>query len=108
MTPTATAPATVDHARTTRILRFTALGGFAVLLVLFVLTMVLVLGDAVDGDGSAGAFTDAAVWMFRAAAAAGLIALATPRDLMAATPRRALVTAQYALGVAGVVLQLMD
>ncbi|MEU2230039.1 hypothetical protein [Streptomyces vietnamensis] len=103
-----TTPATDDFARATRRLRFTALGGFVVLLGLFVLTMVLVLGDAIDGDGAAGAFTDAAIWTFRAAAAAGLVALVTPRDRMATTPRRALVIAQYALGVAGVVLQLMD
>ncbi|MGW5775107.1 hypothetical protein [Streptomyces sp. NPDC003863] len=101
-------PATDDFARTTRKLRFTALGGFGALLVLFVLTVVLVLGDAVDGDGAAGGFTEVAFWTFRVAVVAGLVALVTPRDRMATRPRRALVVAQYGLGAVGVALQLMD
>ncbi|MFH8838590.1 hypothetical protein [Streptomyces sp. NPDC017868] len=105
---TPTTPATDDLARITRILRFTALGGFTALLGLFFFTVVLVLGDAVDGDGAAGGFTTAALWMFPVGAVAGLIALLTPRDLMPTGPRRALVIAQYVLAVAGVVLQLMD
>ncbi|WP_017239333.1 hypothetical protein [Streptomyces sp. SS] len=108
MTPTTPAPTTDDFARTTRNLRFTALGGFLVLAALLVLTAMLALGDAVSGDGAGGAFTDAAFWMFPFAAAAGLVALVTPRDLMPTTPRRALVIAQYALGIAGVFLQTLD
>ncbi|MEU0398959.1 hypothetical protein ABZ318_01725 [Streptomyces sp. NPDC006197] len=101
-------PVADDIARTTRRLRLTALGGFAVLLALFAFTVVLVLGDAIDGDGAAGAFTDAAFWTFRVAAVSGLVALAAPRNLLATTPRRAFVIAQYALGLVGVVLQLVD
>ncbi|MEV7566160.1 hypothetical protein [Streptomyces tanashiensis] len=108
MTTTTAATGSADLARTTRTLRFTALGGYAVLLLLLVFTAVLVLGDGISGDGSGGAFTTAAFWMFPAGAVAGLAALAAPRDLMPVTPRRALVIAQYALGFVGVLLQTMD
>ncbi|WP_318212568.1 MULTISPECIES: hypothetical protein [unclassified Streptomyces] len=108
MTPTTPTPTTDDFVRTTRDLRFTALGGFLVLAALLVLTATLVIGDGVSGDGVGGGFTDAAFWMFPFAAAAGLVALVTPRALMPATPRRALVIAQYALGVLGVFLQILD
>ncbi|MGW4704029.1 hypothetical protein [Streptomyces sp. NPDC004285] len=112
MTTTSTSTTTTtpadDPARTTRTLRFAALGGFAVLLALLVLTAALALGDAVGGDGRSGAFTTAAFWTFPVGAGAGLTALAVPRDLMATGPRRALVVAQYALGAVGVLLQLLD
>lgn len=110
MTPTTPTPANTadDLARTTRTLRFTALGGFLVLAALLVLTAILAMGDAISGDGVGGGFTDAAFWMFPFAAAVGLVALVTPRDLMPTTPRRALVIAQYALGIAGVFLQTLD
>ncbi|MFJ6576753.1 hypothetical protein ACIQMY_12375 [Streptomyces sp. NPDC091368] len=107
-TSTPTSTSADDLARTTRTLRFTALGGFAVLLALLVLTAALVLGDAVSGDGRSGAFTTAAFWTFPVGAGAGLTALAVPRDLMATGPRRALVIGQYALGAVGVLLQLLD
>ncbi|MFE5907555.1 hypothetical protein ACFQ6B_00450 [Streptomyces wedmorensis] len=108
MTPTTLAPTTDDFARTTRNLRFTALGGFLVLAALLALTAMLVIGDAVRGDGAAGGFTDAAFWMFPFGAAVGLVALVTPRSLMPTTPRQTLVIAQYALGVAGAFLQTLD
>ncbi|MEU7075274.1 hypothetical protein AB0B30_23295 [Streptomyces narbonensis] len=108
MTPTTPAPTTDDFVHTTRKLRFIALGGFVVLAALLFLTAVLVMGDAISGDGAGGAFTDAALWMFPIAAAAGVVALAAPRSLMPTTPRRALVIAQYALGILGVFLQTLD
>ncbi|MFF8836277.1 hypothetical protein [Streptomyces sp. NPDC015130] len=108
-TPPETETETDEFVRTsTRKLRLTALGGFAVLAALLVLTAMLVIRDAVSGDGAAGGFTDTAFWMFPVAAAAGLVALATPRALMPTTPRRALVIAQYAFGILGVFLQLLD
>ena len=110
MTPTTPTPTTTtdDFVRTTRNLRFTALGGFVVLAGLLFFTALLVLGDGISGDGVGGGFTTAAYWMFPFAAAAGLVALITPRSLMPTTPRRALVIAQYALGVVGVFLQTLD
>lgn len=79
-----------------------AFAGFGLLLVAActVATMAAILTDAISGDGVGGGFITAGFWAEGLAAAAGVAALVVPR--------RALVTAQYALALAGPVLALLD
>ncbi|GHA64234.1 hypothetical protein ACIQRS_08720 [Streptomyces termitum] len=95
-------------ARVTRRLRWLALGGYFFLLGCLALVVVLVLGDALDGDGRGGPFTDAAFWAVPAGAAIGLVPLAAPRGLLPPVRRTVLVVAQYGAGVLAVLLQIAD
>ncbi|MGW2305487.1 hypothetical protein [Streptomyces sp. NPDC001809] len=81
-------------------LRIAAAGGLLFLLVCLVLTAMITLGDAIEGDGSGGVLIAAGFWSLALGAVAGVAALVVPR--------RALITAQYCLGVAGPLLALMD
>ncbi|MER6097759.1 hypothetical protein ABT154_18250 [Streptomyces sp. NPDC001728] len=98
--------ATADTATTgtpvagTRALRFTAVGGFLFLAVCLVVTGALGLLDAVDGDGADDGFMAAGFWAVGLGAATGAAALINPR--------KGLVVAEYALGIAGPFLALMD
>ncbi|MER5310269.1 hypothetical protein ABT034_21060 [Streptomyces sp. NPDC002773] len=91
--PTAPAPYTFG-------LRVAAAFGLLFLVACLVLTAIFTLGDAIDGDGVGGVFITAGFWSLALGAAAGVAALVVPR--------RALVTAQYCLGLAGPLLALMD
>ncbi|MFB7585912.1 hypothetical protein [Streptomyces sp. NPDC056169] len=81
-------------------LRVTAGFGLLLLLACLVATFMITLGDAVGGDGVGGVFIAAGFWALAAGAVAGVAALIVPR--------RALVTAQYCLAIAGPFLALMD
>ncbi|MFF5787137.1 hypothetical protein ACFY8P_19470 [Streptomyces sp. NPDC012693] len=81
-------------------LRLTAACGLLLLLACLVLTFMIVLTDAVEGDGVGGLFIAAGFWALAAGALAGVVALIAPR--------RHIVIAQYCLAVAGPVLALMD
>ncbi|MFJ8658356.1 hypothetical protein [Streptomyces sp. NPDC093795] len=81
-------------------LRVAAAFGLLFLVACLVLTAVLTLGDAIDGDGVGGIFITAGFWALALGAAVGVAALVVPR--------RALVTAQYCLGLTGPLLALMD
>ncbi|MBX9423711.1 MULTISPECIES: hypothetical protein [Streptomyces] len=92
-TPDTTGPAPLA-------LRLTAAGGLLLLLACLVLTFMIVLKDAVEGDGVGGLFITAGFWALAAGALAGVVALIAPR--------RGTVIAQYGLAIAGPVLALMD
>ncbi|MFE2558975.1 hypothetical protein ACFXGT_23700 [Streptomyces sp. NPDC059352] len=81
-------------------LRLTAAGGLLLLLACLVLTGMITLRDAVEGDGSGGFFIAAGFWALAAGATAGVAALIVPR--------RGLVIAQYCLAIAGPFLAVMD
>ncbi|MFC7927908.1 hypothetical protein [Streptomyces cinereoruber] len=98
--PAPTDPAPDPTAPSTRALRVLALCGFFLLAGCLVLTAVLGLVDAVEGDGVGGGFLTAGLWSLALGAAAGTAALAVPR--------RALVAAQYALAFAAPVLAALD
>ncbi|MGA5494793.1 hypothetical protein ACPCSP_10545 [Streptomyces cinereoruber] len=108
-TPAADLPAPTDlpgpaapdpTAPNTRALRVLALCGFLLLAGCLVLTAVLGLVDAVEGDGVGGGLLTAGLWSLALGAAAGTAALAVPR--------RTLVAAQYALAFAAPVLAALD
>ncbi|MEW1903727.1 hypothetical protein [Streptomyces sp. NPDC086147] len=104
-TPHTTESATTDHPATptapsTRAPRVLALCGFLLLAGCLVLTAVLGLTDAIEGDGADDGFLAAGFWALALGAAAGAAALAVPR--------RALVAAQYALAFAGPFLAALD
>ncbi|MGV9690738.1 hypothetical protein ACWDUX_16680 [Streptomyces sp. NPDC003444] len=98
--PTAPADATDPTAPSPRALRVLALCGFPLLAACLVVTAVLGLTDAIEGDGVGGGFLTAGFWSLVLGAVAGAAALAVPR--------RALVAAQYALAFAGPVLAALD
>ncbi|MFD3534437.1 hypothetical protein [Streptomyces sp. NPDC058664] len=99
--PTAPAPdGTAPTAPYTFGLRLAAACGLLFLLACLVLTAMITLGDAIEGDGSGGVFITAGFWSPALGAVAGVAALVAPR--------RALVTAQYCLGAAGPLLALLD
>ncbi|MFC7975105.1 hypothetical protein ACFUT3_07680 [Streptomyces cinereoruber] len=98
--PGPTDPAPDPTAPSTRALRVIALCGFLLLAGCLVLTAVLGLVDAVEGDGVGGGLLTAGLWSLALGAAAGTAALAVPR--------RALVAAQYALAFAAPVLAALD
>ncbi|MFD3996180.1 hypothetical protein [Streptomyces sp. NPDC058548] len=81
-------------------LRLAAAFGLLFLLACLVFTAMITLRDAVEGDGSGGVLIAAGFWSLALGAVAGVAALVVPH--------RALVTAQYCLGVAGPLLALMD
>ncbi|MEU7296138.1 hypothetical protein AB0A76_23480 [Streptomyces exfoliatus] len=81
-------------------LRLAAACGLVFLLACLVATASIALADAIEGDGSGGFLITAGFWSLALGAVAGVAALVVPR--------RALVTAQYCLGVAGPLLALMD
>ncbi|MFF9067972.1 hypothetical protein ACF09E_21730 [Streptomyces sp. NPDC014891] len=91
--PDTTAPYTLG-------LRLAAACGLLFLLACLVFTGMITLRDAIEGDGSGGILIAAGFWSLALGAVAGVAALAVPR--------RALVAAQYCLGVAGPLLALMD
>ncbi|MGA5197429.1 hypothetical protein [Streptomyces exfoliatus] len=93
-------PSSTPAAPNTSRLRFVAACGLLFLFACLMLTVIFTLGDAIDGDGVGGAFITAGFWSLALGAVAGVAALVVPR--------RALVTAQYCLGVAGPLLALMD
>ncbi|MER7909224.1 hypothetical protein [Streptomyces sp. NPDC096068] len=103
-TPHPTEPATVTTADSTapspRTLRVFALCGFLLLVGCLVVTAVLGLTDAIEGDGVDDGFLAAGFWALVLGAVAGAAALAVPR--------RALVAAQYALAFAGPFLAALD
>ncbi|MFE5831495.1 hypothetical protein ACFQ67_14075 [Streptomyces sp. NPDC056488] len=104
-TPRTTESATTDRpaapaAPSTRAPRVLALCGFLLLAGCLVLTAVLGLTDAIEGDGADDGFLAAGFWALALGAAAGAAALAVPR--------RALVAAQYALAFAGPFLAALD
>ncbi|MEU2119382.1 hypothetical protein ABZ567_27890 [Streptomyces sp. NPDC016459] len=83
-----------------RALRVIAGCGFLLLAACFVATVVLVLGDAIEGDGVAQGFVTAALWALVLGALTGVAALIAPR--------KGLVIAEYALAITAPVLALMD
>ncbi|MET7756865.1 hypothetical protein ABZT27_19505 [Streptomyces sp. NPDC005389] len=91
---------TDPHAPSPRALRVIAGCGFLLLAACFVATVVVVLGDAVEGDGVAKGFVTAAFWTLFAGALTGVAALIAPR--------KGLVVAEYVLAVTAPVLALMD
>ncbi|WP_432114672.1 hypothetical protein [Streptomyces sp. S1] len=99
--PTESATTATDPtAPSPRALRVLALCGFPLLAACLVVTAVLGLTDAIEGDGVGGGFLTAGFWSLVLGAVAGAAALAVPR--------RALVAAQYALAFAGPVLAALD
>ncbi|WP_435188388.1 hypothetical protein [Streptomyces sp. bgisy126] len=92
--------ATASTTPGTRAPRVLALCGFLLLAGCLVLTAVLGLTDAIEGDGRDDGFLAAGFWALALGAAAGAAALAVPR--------RALVAAQYALAFAGPFLAALD
>ncbi|MFH8711806.1 hypothetical protein OHB11_17000 [Streptomyces zaomyceticus] len=99
-TPLDPAEALDPYAPSRRALRVVAGCGFLLLAACFVATVVVVLGDAVEGDGAARGFVTAAFWSLGLGAATGVAALVEPR--------KGLVIAEYALALLGPVLALMD
>ncbi|WP_406060870.1 hypothetical protein OG462_24935 [Streptomyces sp. NBC_01077] len=97
---TTPAPAPASTAPNTRALRLTAAGGFLFLAVCFVATVVVVLEDAIGGDGAATGFITAGFWGLGLGALAGVAALIAPR--------KGLVIAQYTLAITAPLLALMD
>ncbi|MFH9953527.1 hypothetical protein ACH4OX_04800 [Streptomyces roseolus] len=93
-------PAPDPYAPSTLALRAFAAFGLLLVAVCALATMMATLDDAVSGDGVGGVFVTAGFWAVGLAAAVGVAALVVPR--------RALVTAQYVLALAGPVLALMD
>lgn len=91
-----------------RALRFLALGGFLALFVSLVLTGIVVLDDAISGDGVGGPAAAAGFWAVGIGAAVGLAAAALPRAVLPYQPRKYAVTLEYVLAVAAPVLALMD
>ncbi|MFI8255909.1 hypothetical protein ACWEPA_29125 [Streptomyces filamentosus] len=81
-------------------LRVLAGVGLLLAVVCVLATAAVTLDDAVSGDGSGGVFVAAGFWAVGLAHLLGVAALVVPR--------RALVTAQYALALAGPLLALMD
>ncbi|WP_432060683.1 hypothetical protein [Streptomyces sp. S1] len=99
--PTESATTATDPtAPSPRALRVLALCGFPLLAACLVVTAVLGLTDAIEGNGVGGGFLTAGFWSLVLGAVAGAAALAVPR--------RALVAAQYALAFAGPVLAALD
>ncbi|MFE4309280.1 hypothetical protein ACFRR6_24885 [Streptomyces sp. NPDC056891] len=92
--------ATDPNAPSPGALRVVAGCGFLLLAACFVATVVVVLGDAVEGDGAAKGFVTAAFWTLFLGALTGVAALIAPR--------KGLVIAEYALAVTAPVLALMD
>ncbi|GGT37038.1 hypothetical protein [Streptomyces purpureus] len=99
--PTPTAPSS-------RALRVIALGGLLALLASLVLTCIVVLNDAISGDGVSGPAAMAGFWALGLGAVAGLAAAATPRAALAHRARATLVAAEYALALTAPLLALLD
>ncbi|MFG2840594.1 hypothetical protein ACGFZH_39325 [Streptomyces zaomyceticus] len=94
------APDAGPYAPSRRALRVVAGCGFLLLAVCFVATVVVVLRDAVEGDGAARGFVTAAFWTLFLGALSGVAALIAPR--------KDLVIAEYALAIVAPVVALMD
>ncbi|MET9538243.1 hypothetical protein ABZY16_12145 [Streptomyces sp. NPDC006553] len=91
---------TDPHAPSSRALRVVAGFGFLLLAACFVATVMVVLVDAVEGDGAAKGFVTAAFWTLLLGALTGVAALIAPR--------KGLVIAEYVLAITAPVLALMD
>ncbi|GHG34054.1 hypothetical protein [Streptomyces zaomyceticus] len=88
------------YAPSRRALRVVAGCGFLLLAACFVATVMVVLRDAVEGDGAARGFVTAAFWTLFLGALSGVAALIAPR--------KGLVIAEYALAIVAPVVALMD
>ncbi|MET9436123.1 hypothetical protein [Streptomyces sp. NPDC006551] len=100
--PTASAPSSA------RALRFVALGGFLALFASLVLTTIVVLEDAIAGDGRGGPAVGAAFWALGLGAVLGLVAAVPPRAALAHGVRKGAVLLQYTLAVIAPLFALMD
>ncbi|WP_418957734.1 hypothetical protein [Streptomyces tritici] len=99
--PTPTAPSS-------RALRFLALGGLVALFVSLVLTAIVVLDDAISGDGVGGPAASAGFWALGLGALAGVVAAAAPRTALAYRARAGVVMAEYTLVLVAPLIALMD
>ncbi|MFG2329650.1 hypothetical protein ACGFMM_08485 [Streptomyces sp. NPDC048604] len=99
--PTPTSPSV-------RALRVLAGGSLLALFVSFVLTVVVVLEDAISGDGRSGVFVDVAFWTLAAGAVTGLAAAVAPRATLEYRVRAVAVTAAWALAVIAPLVALVD
>ncbi|MEU6882095.1 hypothetical protein [Streptomyces sp. NPDC046712] len=106
MTTTAHAPEPTSPS--TRALRFLALGGLLALILSLVLTMIVVLGDAISGDGRGGVFVTMAFWTLAVGAVTGLAAAAAPHATLTYRARAVAVAAEYTLAVLAPLVALMD
>ncbi|MGW0464543.1 hypothetical protein ACWDX6_04590 [Streptomyces sp. NPDC003027] len=106
--PTAPLPSAPAPSSSARALRFAALGGFLALFASLVLTAIVVLNDAVAGDGRAGSAVDTAFWALALGAVLGLLAAVPPRAALAHRVRKGAVLLQYTLAVIAPLFALMD
>ncbi|NUK38203.1 hypothetical protein HRW16_35500 [Streptomyces lunaelactis] len=95
-------------APSSRSVRFGAGIGLVLLLFAFALSVVLALGDAIQGDGSAGVLVNVGMWSLALSGFTGLGGVCIPQSAMTRAARAHILKVQYALLLLGPVLVGLD